>query len=274
MIKQRSLFDLPIDFISFGSGSSGNCYYLRQGDYGLLIDCGVGIRRFLKYFAAYGFKLPQIKAALITHDHLDHVRAAGTLSRKHHLPVYATQRVFEGMQRNPVIKQKVPQDNMHFIQHGMPFDLGPFHIEPFHVPHDSMDNSGYLITCDDITLCIATDIGSVTPDIQEHVSRANYLVVEANYDPQMLASGPYPRSLQERIRNGHGHLSNQQCAELVSCSASPTLLRRLWLCHLSQENNNPTLAQTTVNEAIAGRGFTCLAEPLKRVEPTGSFVLQ
>lgn len=274
MLRQPSLFDLPIDFISFGSGSSGNCYYLRQADCGLLIDMGVGIRRFQKSFADYGFKLPQVKAALLTHDHLDHTRAAGAMSRKLHWPVYATQLVHEGMQRNPVIKQKVPADNKRFIQPGEAFDIGPFHIEPFPVPHDASDNVGYFITCDNrVTLCIITDAGAVTPEMQHYVSKAQYLVIESNYDPDMLASGPYPLHLQNRIRGGHGHLSNHQCGELLRQHANPELLRRLWLCHLSQENNTPDRAVTTVQSHLADTPIKCQPEALNRINPTGIFTL-
>lgn len=273
MQRQPSLFDLPIDFISFGSGSSGNCYYLRQGDYGVLIDLGVGIRRFQKFFNSYGFKLPQVKAVLLTHDHMDHVRAAGVLSRKMHWPIYATQAVHDGMQRNPVIKQKVPQENVRILRHYEPFDLGPFRIEPFGVPHDASCNTGYLITCDNVTFCLVTDIGRPTPEIRSHIARARYLVIESNYDPDMLASGPYPFRLQERIRNGHGHLSNPLCAELVRDHADPALLERLWLCHLSQENNTPDKARLAVQMALSERGFRCVPEPLRRTEPTGVFTL-
>lgn len=273
MYRQPSLFDLPIDFISFGSGSSGNCYYLRQGDCGLLLDMGVGIRRFLKYFNAYGFKLPQVKAVLLTHDHLDHVRAVGAMSRKQHWPVYATAAVHEGMRRNPVIKQKVPAENIHFVEHGKSFEIGPFTIEPFPVPHDASENTGYLVRCGEITFCLMTDIGHVTPETSHYVGQAQYLVVESNYDPDMLASGPYPYPLQERIRNGNGHLSNHQCAAMLREHLNPEILRRLWLCHLSQENNRPDLAQTTVAQALSDLPLACSPEPLRRVEPTGPYVL-
>lgn len=273
MHNQLSLFDLPVEFISFGSGSSGNCYYLRHGDYGILLDMGVGMRRFLKYFNSYGYKLPQVKAVLLTHDHMDHTRAAGVLSRKHHWPVYATQAVHNGMQNNPVIHQKIPMENRQVVTHGEILELGPFRIEPFPVPHDASCNTGYFIQCGGVSFCLVTDVGRVTPEICHYVSQARYLVVEANYDPDMLASGPYPFRLQERIRNGYGHLSNFQCAEMLAEHASPELLERLWLCHLSQENNNPEKAQTTVAQAMSGKAFRCQPEPLRRTEPTGSFIL-
>lgn len=271
MLQQSSLFSLPLDFLSFGSGSSGNCYYLRYADYAILIDLGVGVRRFLKDFSAYGCKLPHVQAALLTHDHLDHVRAAGNLSRKLHWPVYATEKVFAGINRNPVIRNKIPQENVRVITHGTPFTLGPFLIEPFPVPHDASDNTGYFITCGDTSFCLITDIGAVTPEITRHVARAQYLVIESNYDPDMLASGPYPFPLQQRIRGGLGHLSNPQCAALLRQHVNPEILRGLWLCHLSQENNRPDLAARTVQQALADLPLQCTPIPLNRVQPTGPF---
>lgn len=274
MQQQSSLFDLPIDFISFGSGSSGNCYYLRQGDCGILIDMGVGIRRFQKYFHAYGFKLPQVKAALLTHDHLDHVRAAGAMSRKNHWNVYATQGVHDGMMRNPVIKHKVPEEHRCIIEDGVPFEIGPFLIESFPVPHDATSNSGFMIRCGEVSICIITDIGNITPEICKAVSEAQYLVVESNYDPDMLASGPYPEMLKRRISNGHGHLSNQQCGCLLRDFVAPKRIKRIWLCHLSQENNRPELAQSTVARALEELQLPCIPEPMRRLDPTGPYVLQ
>lgn len=274
MQQQYSLFDLPIDFICFGSGSSGNCYYLRFGDFGLLIDMGVGMRRFLKDFNAYGCNLSQIKAAIITHDHLDHVRAAGRLSTKNHWPVYATEEVHAGIQRNPVIHNKISDENRRIIRHGEPFQTGPFHIEPFKVPHDSSDNTGYFITCSGITFCLVTDAGAPTPEICHYVSKAQYLVIESNYDPDMLECGPYPLPLKRRIKGGLGHLSNPQCANILSQHVNPELLEGLWLCHLSQENNHPEKAESTVSEALAALHLRCKPLPLRRIQPTGPFLLR
>ncbi|MCQ2293408.1 MAG: MBL fold metallo-hydrolase [Bacteroidaceae bacterium] len=273
MPHQSSLFSLPVDFISFGSGSSGNCYYLRHGDYGLLIDLGVGVRRFLKDFSAYGCNINQVKAVLLTHDHLDHVRAAGNFSQKLHWPIYATEPVFAGIRRNPIIRRKVPDEYAHFIHHGEPFQLGPFTIESFPVPHDASDNSGYFITCDGISFCLITDAGTETPDICHYVARAQYLVIESNHDPDMLASGPYPLPLQHRIRSGRGHLSNPQCAELLRQHVNPDLLDGLWLCHLSQENNRPELAVATATQALADLPLRCAPVALRRVQPTGPYIL-
>lgn len=275
MLQQSStLFDLPVDFACFGSGSSGNCYYLRQGDCGLLIDAGVGERRFKKAFMDYGFNMAQIKAILLTHEHLDHTRCAGRLSKKNNLPVYSTASVFTSMRHNPVIHNNVPAANEQTIQHGTPFQIGPFCIEPFKVPHDSSDNTGYFITCGNVNFCLITDCGSLTPDICHYVSRAQHLVVEANYDRDMLQNGPYPEYLKLRILSKNGHMDNAVCGNLLRENLTPSLIRNIWLCHLSQENNTPEKALATVNEAIEPLHLPCKAVPLHRIEPTGPFVLR
>lgn len=273
MLSQPSLFDLPIDFICFGSGSSGNCYLLRHGQCAILIDMGVGIRRFQKYFNSYGFKLPNVQAAIITHDHMDHTRAAGALSRKLHWPIYATLPVHAGIDKNPVIKQKIPADHKRIITHGEPFEIGPFKITAFPVPHDASDNSGYFITCGSTSICIITDAGSITPEMRHYVHEAQHLIVEANYDAEMLRTGPYPYHLQERIRGGRGHLCNDECAHLLRECIDPAKIKNLWLCHLSQENNTPAKAQTTIQAALEDLHLPCQPQPLRRIEPTGPYVL-
>lgn len=273
MLYQSSLLDLPVEFISFGSGSSGNCYYLRHGDCGIIIDLGVGVRRFSKSFTNYGFNFGQIKAAFITHDHLDHVRASGPISRKYSMPVYATELVHQGMRRNPYNRQKVNPELARIIEHGTAVEVGPFTVMPFHVPHDASDNTGYFITCRDITFCLITDAGTVTEEMRQYIRQAQYLVIETNYDPDMLASGRYPVRLQNRIRSGRGHLSNFQCAEVLRECIDPQHLDGLWLCHLSQENNTPTHAYETVSQTLRDLQLSCLPIPLRRVEPTGPFTL-
>ena len=134
-----------VKYISMGSGSSGNCSYLLCDGYGLLIDLGLGIRLFRKHFSTYGLPIAQIQAILVTHDHTDHVRAVGAVSQKFRIPVYTTSKVHESMRLNHYVSKKVPSELRHDVQHGQPFQLGPFRITPFPVPHDSAENSGYLI---------------------------------------------------------------------------------------------------------------------------------
>lgn len=242
-----------LNFISFGSGSCGNCYYIFTGEFGILIDAGIGIRKLKKYFADYGLSLGNVKCVLVTHDHADHVKAVGLVSNTYGIPVYATEKVHEGICRNYCVRKKIDQANVRMLAVGEELRLGDFSITPFNVPHDSLENVGFKIVYGGRTLCLMTDVGHLTDEMGRIVSEAEYLVIEANYDEEMLWSGVYPDYLKKRVSGGNGHLSNKLCAQAIIDNASDKL-RHVWLCHLSQENNHPELARKTVELELKGTG--------------------
>ena len=267
-----------LKFICFGSSSSGNCYYINVEGYGLLIDLGIGLRGFKRDMRNYGLSFGEIKAQLVTHDHTDHVKSVGAFSGEFHLPVYASELVHQGMQRNYFMSKKIAAEYRHVVVPGEEFVLGPYTITPFEVPHDSMGNCGYFITAGDTSFCIVTDMGHVTDEIRSYVARAHYLVIEANYDAGMLASGPYPPFLKRRIAGNRGHMDNVETARLLAESLSPEA-RRVWLCHLSEENNHPELARKTVESALAEAGklggdARLQLEVLKRKVPSPLYELE
>ena len=261
----------------FGSGSCGNCYYLKDDDGALLIDAGVSLRRLKRNISEYGIKMSPVKALLLTHDHADHIKNAGTLSQEYRLDVFATQAVHNGLDRSFMIKQKIDDRHKFVIRPGETFYVGNFEITPFPIPHDASENVGYCIKHGDETFCLMTDVGAVTDDVKHYIGEANYLVIEANYDPEMLRVGRYPEILKERIMSGTGHLSNQQTAQALS-ECFHENLRQVWLCHLSEENNHPELAKKTVEThlrsfgIIAGKDFQL--DVLRRKVPTGPFDLR
>lgn len=260
-----------LKFISFGSGSSGNCYYLFNEHEGLIIDIGLGLRTLKKYFQMYGLSLHNIRNVLVTHDHADHVKSVGSFSRDFLMPVHATERVHAGIANNYCVRHKLTADMKKIITPGQQFQLDGFMITPFSVPHDSQENVGYFIEYGDINFCLITDVGQVTEEIAGYISRAQYLVLESNYELEYLMHGPYPEHLKKRIISGRGHLSNQQCGQALAQYATPEL-KHVWLCHLSQENNHPELARKTVERElrsvgiIPGKDF--LLDVLKRTTPS------
>lgn len=265
-----------LKFISFGSGSSGNCYFLYTDKDGLLIDSGLGIRSLKKAFRDYGLQMQQVKRIIITHDHADHVKSVGNLSRELDVPVYATREVHEGIYKNYCVTRKIEGRNARCLTKGEKRELGEFVVTPFAVPHDSADCVGYFIEAEGVAFCMLTDVGEVTEGIKPFISKANYLVIEANHDEEMLKSGPYPQHLKNRILGSQGHLSNTKCGEaLVECATEK--LKIVWLCHLSEENNHPELARKTVETIlrnsgiVAGKDFELVV--LKRKTPTGIFDL-
>ena len=225
-----------LKFISFGSGSSGNCYYLGTATDGLLIDIGVGIRTLKKNARDYGISLASVRKILITHDHADHIKSVGSFSHDYNVPVYATEKVHDGIDTNYCVQRKLTSEHRKIIVPDETFVLGDFKITPFFVPHDASENMGYEIEAEGVTFVIITDAGSVTEEMKEHIANANYLVFEANHDVEMLQSGPYPQYLKSRILSPIGHLSNTDCGKTLAENMTEKL-KHVWLCHLSEENN-------------------------------------
>ncbi|MBQ9236908.1 MAG: MBL fold metallo-hydrolase [Prevotella sp.] len=265
-----------LKFLSVGSGSSGNCYYLQTANDAMLIDSGVGIRTIKKYLHDYGLSLSSVNRILITHDHADHIKSVGVLSSEYNIPVYATNEVHGGIERNYCVPKKVPVDNRKLIEKGERVKLGDFYVTPFAVPHDSAGNVGYRIEAEGVVFCLMTDVGHVTEEMQQYIGEANYLVLEANYDQEMLHNGSYPQHLKVRIDGPTGHLSNRDCAEAIANYATAEL-RHVWLCHLSEENNHPVLALKTVEQVLRSYGIVMgkdfMVEDLKRKTPSQLYEL-
>jgi len=266
-----------LDFIAFGSGSSGNSYCLLTPERtGLLIDAGVGIRKLKKYFFDFGLSGDKISSVIVTHDHADHVKSVGGYSIANAADVYATEKVHAGINNNHFVRRKIPREHIKIIEKNRTFNIGDFEITPFDVPHDSSDNVGYRIRYKGITFCIMTDVGHVTDEMMSFVSEADYLVIEANYDREMLDNGPYPEHLKQRILGPSGHLSNKECGEVLAEHSTPRL-KHVWLCHLSKENNHPELARKTVENILRGYGIVAGADfqldVLKRQVPSGVYHL-
>lgn len=263
-------------FISIGSGSSGNCYLLQTANDALLIDAGVGIRSLKKHLHNYNIQLSSVNHILITHDHADHIKSVGVISSEFNVPVYATSAVHKGIYRNYCVPKKIPADKAAIVNVGEKTTIGDFAVTPFAVPHDSSGNVGYRIEVDDVTFCLMTDVGHVTEEMQQYIAEANYLVIEANYDVEMLKNGPYPQHLKVRIDGPTGHLSNLACGEAIAHFATQKL-KHVWLCHLSEENNHPVLALKTIEQTLRGYGIIAgkdfFVEDLKRKSPSRIFDL-
>ena len=266
-----------LNFISFGSGSSGNCYLLYTENTGLLIDFGISVRALKKMLREYDIPLTRIRHVLVTHDHADHVKSIGRVSQELGVDVYATRRVHDGINQNICVRHKIGAEYVRCISQGVSFQLDDFYIMPFSVPHDSSDNIGYEIVFHGVVFCLMTDIGHVTDELRQMISKANYLVIEANYDTEMLKAGTYPEHLKTRIMSSGGHLSNLECAQALAENATEKL-RHVWLCHLSEENNHPELARKTVEQVLRSYGIVTGLDfgldVLKRQVPTGVFQLE
>lgn len=235
------------------SGSSGNCYFLGNTEEGILVDAGISARRIKKTLKEHNIDLGIIKGVCITHDHSDHIIAAGYLGEKCGIPVYATRETIAGMNRNFRMPDKIYTAHR-FIVKGAPFKIGGFEITAFGVMHDGSDNSGFAIRYGDTRIAFATDIGCLTPEVRNILGKARYLVLESNYDAGMLKAGRYPEFLKRRIAGENGHLSNSDAAVFIA-EAFGKGVRKVFLCHISAENNTPRIARECVCNALADRGF-------------------
>ena len=245
-----------LKFLCLGSGSSGNSYYLWNEEGGILIDAGLTLKSIRRYFQTFSLPMTHIKAVFITHDHADHIKAVGRLAAEMGLPIYATERVHEGIARNYCVTPRLQAAAKHFIVKDEPVVIAGITVTAFDVPHDSNDCCGFSFVSQGVRFCLITDVGHVTERIKDEVAKANYLVLESNHDREMLMAGPYPAYLKGRISGPHGHLSNTEAAELLAGSSTPEL-RHVWLCHLSEENNHPELARKTVETVLRSYGIVC-----------------
>ena len=265
-----------LQFVSFGSGSCGNCSYLSNGQDAVLIDAGVGVRRLKRYIREFGLKTSILRGLLITHDHADHIKAAAQVANDYNLRVYTTASIHEGMRRNYHTVRKVDKEREVDVEKDEPFELGTtLQVTAFDIPHDSTENVGFSFRSGDDVFTLMTDVGSPTENVARYIAESNYIVLEANYDAEMLQNGPYPQILKDRIRSGTGHLSNEQCAQTLVDNFHEKI-RQVWLCHLSEENNHPELARKTVEMKlrqygiIAGKDF--VLDVLRRNVATGPWI--
>lgn len=235
-----------IRFKSLSSGSCGNCYFLGIFDGGqcecsVIIDAGVSTRRLTKELKLDGVSTDSINAILITHNHLDHVRSLGSFCKHLCKPVWATPTLMNALSSRMLTGEHLSSCR-HLMEEGWnPIVPGRIEAKYFIVPHDAVQTVGYAIRLDGFSFFIMTDAGRVTPEAAALAGEASCVVIESNYDPDMLSRSSYPEELRARIRNGHGHLSNEECAEAVAGFAHDGL-RNVFLCHRSEHNNTAQLA--------------------------------
>lgn len=244
----------PIHFCSFGSGSSGNSCYIGSEEGGMIVDAGIRAEEIERGLASNGISMRHVKALLLTHDHADHVKYAYALLRSNkHLKLFCSNRVLNGLLRKHSISKRIKEYHVPIFKE-IPFKILNFEITAFEVPHDGSDNMGFSIDYDSRRFVIATDLGDVSDRAAFYIAGANYLMIEANYDLNMLRFGRYPEYLKARIMGCNGHLDNRRTAAFLSDIISPRL-SHIFLCHLSKDNNSPQIALKTVRDALEAKGL-------------------
>jgi phosphoribosyl 1,2-cyclic phosphodiesterase len=233
-----------LKFQSFGSGSSGNCYFIGNSQFGILIDAGVGVRTIRKCLKDIGMDIKKIGAVFVTHNHADHVKSVGVLGEKYHIPIYSTALVHQAIENSYIVSNKL-QISRKIINKDETINIGDFSVTAFPVSHDAVDSVGYTVHCNGTSIVIATDLGHIDEAVAHKLVTSDYLVLESNYDVKMLDEGNYPAYLKERISSATGHLSNDQAGWFLSANYRKHW-KSIFLCHLSRENNSPELAYKTV----------------------------
>ncbi len=238
---------------SIASGSSGNCIYVGHKDSRLLIDTGISAKRIEEGLKSIDLSLSDIDAVLITHEHSDHISGLKTVSKKYHLPLYATRGTLQEInKKNPDIDTAL----FHEIRCDREFTLKDMLIDPIRISHDAAEPVCYRFysaSCFDSALrdrcesaAVCTDLGTYDDYIVDKLSGVSSILLEANHDIRMLEAGPYPYYLKRRILGEKGHLSNDSAGELLSELYNKGNLKSVLLGHLSKENNYAALAFETV----------------------------
>jgi len=237
-----------IKFISLSSGSSGNCYFIGNDKMSLIIDAGISVRAIKRGLAEYDIELDSIDMILLTHDHHDHIKHIATLASKYSKPIYATAPLHKVLERKG---SKIA--NTRVLEKEIPVTVKGVEITAFEVSHDATDAVGFHIDMFGERFTIITDLGVVTKRVKEYCKISNHIVIESNYDVEMLANGGYEPFLIDRIRGGRGHLSNEQAAEAIE-GFYHDRIKNIFLCHLSDNNNTPKIAYETAANMLSKMG--------------------
>lgn len=235
------------------SGSKGNSILVAGSKTNILIDAGLSCKQILERLNQVGVDENSIRALFITHEHSDHIKGAGPIVRTLGIPLFINQLTFNAADYRLGKIEKVK-----IFENGYPFTFNDFLIEPFSVPHDSVDNSCFKISERGSLgkLIILTDLGYPTKLVKEKLKNPSTIILESNHDFDKLINGPYEWWLKQRIKSKNGHLSNSQACELINEIIHPGL-KNIILAHLSEENNEPEIAKAEMMKILKERESDC-----------------
>ena len=239
------------NFCSLYSGSSGNSLFVASENTKLLVDAGVSSKKIETALTNLEIDPSSINGILITHEHSDHVQGLGTFAKKFNLPVYVNQKTLDAM---PNQKDKISEKNIKIIKNEEKFEIGDLKIKPFSIPHDAANPCGFNIIHDNKKISIATDIGHMTNGIIKNLEDSIFIMLEANYDPEVLKFSKYPYILKSRIAGPTGHLPNEMAGKTIAHLLNSGLQQAI-LGHLSKESNFPELAYKTVIDEVISSNY-------------------
>lgn len=240
-----------LSICSLRSGSTGNAIVVTDGKTNVLVDCGISGRLAECCLEEIGIMPDEISALVVTHEHIDHIKGVGIFSRKHNVPIYANEETWRAMSGHI---GKIEEENIKVIKTGETFIIEDIKAMSFATSHDAAEPIGYVFENDENKVSIATDLGEINDGIFEAISGSSAVLLEANYDLNMLEIGTYPYELKRRIKSKNGHLCNDTAGEFA-VELVKSGVKEIVLGHLSRENNHPKLAYQTVKNILEEHGI-------------------
>ena len=253
---------MKLGFCSLASGSSGNCYLIKSDNTNLLLDAGISCKAIQAGLESLGISLKDIDGIFITHDHIDHIKGIKTLLKKTSCPLYASRGTLEALVEKI---SPLPYERLIEVETDEEITVGDIKATPFDLSHDTEEPKTFAFTKDEVKVCVVTDTGYVSDGIFDNIKDADILALESNHERNILLYGSYPYSLKLRILSDVGHLSNESCAHCLTEVLRYRRIRKrfsedsgalkVFLAHLSKENNTPEQALITVKNALEEEGF-------------------
>ncbi|MCT4618021.1 MAG: MBL fold metallo-hydrolase [Marinisporobacter sp.] len=242
---------MGLTFCSLASGSSGNCQYIESAEGCLLVDAGLSGKRIQQAMESIGKNMEKVQGILITHEHNDHIKGVGILSRRFNIPIYANNNTWRAMKGK---LGKIDEENIRYFDTGEEFFIQDIKIKPYAISHDAIEPVGFSLYHDDAKVSIVTDTGYIPDTVKKEIQGSDLLMLESNHDVEMLKMGRYPWYLKKRVMGDEGHLSNETAGEIIAELVKLDMpINNVLLGHLSKENNFPELAFETVKNVLSSQ---------------------
>ena len=239
-------------FCSLYSGSSGNSIFIASDNAKVLIDAGLAGKKIDDALKHIGEESSSIDGIFITHEHIDHIKGVGVLSRKYDIPIYANDNTWAVMDKNI---GKIKEDNIRIMDRRSSITINDLEIRSFNIPHDAIAPVGYTVSYAGKNASVVTDFGVFTEEIRDNIIDSDIILLESNHDVNMLRMGPYPYKLKLRVLGENGHLSNEDCGSAIVSLLKNDKKKQIVLGHLSGTNNHPDLAYQTVVDVLSANGI-------------------
>ena len=239
-------------FCSLYSGSSGNSIFIASDNAKVLIDAGLAGKKIDEALKHIGEEASSIDGIFITHEHIDHIKGVGVLSRKYDIPIYANDNTWAVMEKNI---GKIKEHNIRIMDRRSSIAIKDLEIRSFNIPHDAIAPVGYTVSSGGKNASVVTDFGVFTEEIRDNIIDSDIILLESNHDINMLRMGPYPYNLKLRVLGENGHLSNEDCGSAIVSLLKNDKKKQIVLGHLSGTNNHPDLAYQTVVDVLSANGI-------------------